>query len=69
MKPIIDIWSSCIDDRDVFDNDKDLEITNIRLTAEEETDLYEILALDKVFFHRKYFLTQLYNRKKCLIHI
>jgi len=48
MKPIIDIWSNCIDDRDVFDNDKDLEIPNIRLTPEEETDLYEILALDKV---------------------
>lgn len=48
MKPLIDVWFHILNNDDMFkSNSKDNMADTIRLTPMEQTDLYEILALDK----------------------
>lgn len=57
MKPLIDIWFYVLYNDDMFapaqkaDNNE-----TIRLTPREQTDLYEILSLDKVKISKNLFL-------------
>lgn len=47
LKPLIDIWSNAINNEAAFNNKYYRPHGTIRMTPQEQSDLYEILALDK----------------------
>eukprot|EP01017_Pseudomicrothorax_dubius_P006712 TRINITY_DN11974_c0_g1_i1.p1 TRINITY_DN11974_c0_g1~~TRINITY_DN11974_c0_g1_i1.p1 ORF type:complete len:839 (+),score=179.27 TRINITY_DN11974_c0_g1_i1:29-2545(+) len=47
MKPLIEVWSNVINDDRAFSSRRAPEPKNIGLTTAEQSDLYEILAMDK----------------------
>jgi len=48
LKPLLDIWSNAINNEAAFTKKLQKTHGTIRLSPQEQSDLYEILALDKV---------------------
>lgn len=54
IKPLFEIWSNIINSDNLFRSTENEEKEPILLSLPEQSDLYEILALDKVFLSLTY---------------